>query len=106
MMAALRETQSGGCGKVTPMGTGGLFATSRHSRLRRVHVVAHFATFRACVNREGEAGQTCVAAVRSNFALPKCRLLNDAAATRLRPVALRSHSSMTPHCWSSLSWPC
>jgi hypothetical protein len=33
----LRETRSGGCGKVTPMGTGGLFATSRHSRLRRVH---------------------------------------------------------------------
>jgi hypothetical protein len=33
------ETRSGGRVEVAPMGTGGLFATSRHSRLRRVQFV-------------------------------------------------------------------
>ena len=62
---SVREMRSSGCDKVTPMGTGGLFATGRHSRLRRVQVVVRCATFRLFAThliREGEAGLTCVAA--------------------------------------------
>lgn len=62
------------------MGTGGLFATSHHSRLRRVRLKnCVFVRFFGHVIREGEASQACVAAAQPNFALPKLQI-NDVAA--------------------------
>ena len=52
-----------------------LFVTSRHSRLRRVRVIAVRAALRQCAIRESKAGQTCIAAAQPNFALSKFALL-------------------------------
>src|SRR6476620_2512989 len=98
-----KETQSGGRVEVTQMGTGGLFATCRHSRLRRVRVVAGCATLRLRAIREGEAGQACVAAVQPNFALPK--LQTNVAAAKSQPRVWKpSHfatkrSNSCSSCW-------
>jgi hypothetical protein len=51
--------------------------------------------------REGEASQAGVAA---KLRPPEICAVNDAAAIRLQRFGLRSNSSTSPNCWTSLNW--